>query len=140
MRMKPFNREVLYPDEPIVTLARADAAQFGLAAAANDRHRMRLCAHDSPENTLHEMIVALTNDAYVRPHKHFNKAESFHVIEGRGESRVGDRTLVWDRGDTFVAPPWHWITHDNPTGAPACLFQFNDEPAMRALGLFHEET
>ena len=64
----------------------------------------------------------------------------FHVIEGRGESRVGDRTLVWDRGDTFVAPPWHWITHDNPTGAPACLFQFNDEPAVRALGLFHEET
>jgi len=64
----------------------------------------------------------------------------FHVIEGRGESRVGDRTLAWERGDTFVAPPWHWITHDNATGVPACLFQFNDEPAVRALGLFHEET
>jgi gentisate 1,2-dioxygenase len=64
----------------------------------------------------------------------------FHVIEGRGESRVGDQTLAWERGDTFVAPPWHWITHDNPTGVPACLFQFNDEPAVRALGLFHEET
>ena len=64
----------------------------------------------------------------------------FHVIEGRGESRVGDQTLAWERGDTFVVPPWHWITHDNPTGAPACLFQFNDEPAVRALGLFQEET
>jgi len=48
--------------------------------------------------------------------------------------------LAWEKGDTFVAPPWHWITHDNPTGVPACLFQFNDEPAVRALGLFHEET
>ena len=64
----------------------------------------------------------------------------FHVIEGRGESRVGDRTLTWERGDTFVAPPWHWVRHVNDAGEPACLFQFNDEPAVRALGLFQEET
>jgi gentisate 1,2-dioxygenase len=64
----------------------------------------------------------------------------FHVIEGRGESGVGDRTLAWERGDTFVAPPWHWIEHRNAGDAPACVFQFNDEPAVRALGLFQEET
>ena len=52
--------------------------------------------------------------------------QSAEAGEGRGESRVGDRTLVWERGDTFVAPPWHWITHDNPTGVPACLFQSTD--------------
>jgi gentisate 1,2-dioxygenase len=64
----------------------------------------------------------------------------FHVLEGRGESHVGDRTLPWERGDTFVAPPWHWIAHTNPSGEPACLFQFNDEPAVRALGLWAEEV
>src|SRR5262249_28688690 len=64
----------------------------------------------------------------------------FHVIEGRGESRIGDRTLTWERGDTFVAPPWHWIEHANPGQAVACLFQFNDEPAVRALGLYREES
>jgi gentisate 1,2-dioxygenase len=64
----------------------------------------------------------------------------FHVIEGRGESRVGDIALAWERGDTFVAPPWHWISHANAGAAPACLFQFNDEPALRALGLYEEET
>ena len=64
----------------------------------------------------------------------------FHVIEGAGESRVGDRTLVWERGDTFVAPPWHWIEHHNASDTPACLFQFNDEPAVCALGLFQEES
>ncbi len=63
-----------------------------------------------------------------------------HVIEGRGESRVGDVTLTWERGDTFVAPPWHWVEHHNAGPAPACLFQFNDEPAVRALGLYDEET
>ena len=65
----------------------------------------------------------------------------YHVIEGRGESRVGDATLAWDQGDTFVAPPWHLVGHKNlAPSAPACLFQFNDEPVLRALGLWHEET
>jgi gentisate 1,2-dioxygenase len=65
----------------------------------------------------------------------------FHVVEGRGSSRIGETTLTWEPGDTFVAPPWHSIEHDNgaPT-EPACLFSFNDEPAVRALGLWQEET
>ena len=63
----------------------------------------------------------------------------FHVIEGAGESRIGDTTIAWERGDTFVAPPWHWVRHANAAAEPACLFQFNDEPAVRALGLYDEE-
>ena len=64
----------------------------------------------------------------------------FHVVEGCGESRIGDVTLAWERGDTFVAPPWHWVSHANAAVDPACLFQFTDEPALRALGLLQEET
>ncbi len=65
----------------------------------------------------------------------------FHVIEGRGESRIGDATVAWEAGDCFVAPPWHWIEHRNPSGsAPACLFQLTDEPALRSLGLWDEES
>jgi gentisate 1,2-dioxygenase len=64
----------------------------------------------------------------------------FHALEGQGRSRIGDTTLEWAVGDTFVAPPWHWIEHDNGSAAePACLFSFNDEPAVRALGLWQEE-
>ena len=64
----------------------------------------------------------------------------FHVIEGRGRSRIGETELPWEPGDTFVAPPWHWIEHDNGSAdEPACLFSFNDEPAIRALGLWQEE-
>lgn len=64
----------------------------------------------------------------------------YHVVEGEGESRVGESGFRWSRGDTFVAPPWHWVEHRNDSPAPACLFQFNDEPAVRALGLWQEET
>ncbi len=65
----------------------------------------------------------------------------FHVIEGRGESRVGDTTLTWEPGDCFAAPPWQWVEHRNASPAsPATLFHMNDEPAVRALGLWQEET
>src|SRR5262249_58848648 len=64
----------------------------------------------------------------------------FHVIEGPGESRIGDETLAWERGDCIAAPPGHWIQHRNlSAAAPACLFQVSDEPALRALGLWLEE-
>jgi gentisate 1,2-dioxygenase len=65
----------------------------------------------------------------------------YHVIEGRGQSRIGNRVFAWEQGDCFVAPPWHWIEHENhASSAPACLFQLNDEPALDALGLRHEEV
>jgi gentisate 1,2-dioxygenase len=64
----------------------------------------------------------------------------YQVLEGRGQSRIGDSTFTWEPGDTLVAPPWRWIAHANlSSSAPACLFQFNDEPAVRALGLWQEE-
>jgi gentisate 1,2-dioxygenase len=67
-------------------------------------------------------------------------AERRVVIEGRGTSRVGEAELTWEPGDTFVAPPWHGIEHDNGSaGEPACLFSFNDEPAIRALGRWQDE-
>jgi gentisate 1,2-dioxygenase len=65
----------------------------------------------------------------------------FHVVEGRGESLIGDTLVAWEQGDCFVAPPWHWIEHKNAAGAaPACLFHLTDEPALTALGLWREEV
>ena len=63
------------------------------------------------------------------------------AIEGRGESRIGEAVFAWERGDCLAAPPWQWIEHRNRSaGDPSCLFQLTDEPALRALGLWHEET
>jgi gentisate 1,2-dioxygenase len=64
----------------------------------------------------------------------------YHVIEGHGLSRVGETQLAWAPGDTFVAPPWHFTDHANSGDGPACLFQFNDEPVLRALALLQEES
>ncbi len=65
----------------------------------------------------------------------------YQAIEGHGESRIGETTLAWEQGDTFVAPPWQWVEHRNlSSGPPAALFSFSDEPALRSLGLWREET
>jgi gentisate 1,2-dioxygenase len=62
------------------------------------------------------------------------------VVEGRGESRIGDASFAWEPGDCLVAPPWQWLEHRNASSdAPAALFSFSDEPVLRALGLWHEE-
>ena len=49
---------------------------------AAPRGRVRLCAHRSNDDLLHEMIIVLSGQTYIRPHKHLQKSESFHVIEG----------------------------------------------------------
>ena len=42
----------------------------------------RICVHTSPKAKIHEMIVFHKKGAYVRPHKHLNRLESFHIIKG----------------------------------------------------------
>ncbi len=57
-------------------------------------NRVRLCAHKDPNDSIHEMIIVLGKDTYVRPHRHVNKTESFHVIEG-----AADAVFFDDNGD-----------------------------------------
>ncbi len=85
MRTRSLNDEVLYTDEPIVAVRRDDVAKL-IPQAAEVRHRrVRLCAHRGPLDPLHEMLIVLDRDTYIRPHKHLGKSESFHVIEGRAD-------------------------------------------------------
>lgn len=74
--------EVRYATDPVVLVGAEDVETLKAEAAHNARRRVRLCAHGSVEDTLHEMLIVHTNDTYVRPHRHLGKSESFHVIEG----------------------------------------------------------
>jgi gentisate 1,2-dioxygenase len=58
----------------------------------------------------------------------------FHVVEGAGETQVGDTKFQWKRGDTVVVPMWNWYEHR--ATADAQLFQMSDEPLMR-FGKFY---
>ena len=82
MRLRKLNDEVLVADEPIVRVSGADMAALKQQALTNPRQRIRICTHPDTGDRLHEMLIVHTRGTYVRPHKHLNKSESVHIIEG----------------------------------------------------------
>ena len=47
-----------------------------------EKKRARINFHQSSSDLVQEMIVAIHRDSFIPPHRHFNKSESFHLIEG----------------------------------------------------------
>ena len=45
--------------------------------------RARFCLHPSTDDLVQEMIIAFCRDSLVPPHRHVDRNESIHVIEGR---------------------------------------------------------
>lgn len=90
MQTKRHNDEVFIATDAIVKVRRQDISELRRLADANSRRRARLCAHRSTADPLHEMLIILSRATYVRPHKHFNKSESFHVLEGSLEVVIFD--------------------------------------------------
>ena len=81
MDARRINDEVYVSDGPIVKVSRDDVEELKRLAGRTPRQRVRLCAHHRAEDALHEMLIVLGRGTYVRPHRHVNKTESFHVIE-----------------------------------------------------------
>ncbi|MBU6187473.1 MAG: WbuC family cupin fold metalloprotein [Cyanobacteria bacterium REEB444] len=88
------NSEVLYSYEDVFTLSPQYLDELKQASLNNDRQRIRLCAHRSPDDSLHEMFIVHTNECYVRPHRHIGKIESMAILEGEV-----DVVLFHDNGD-----------------------------------------
>jgi cupin fold WbuC family metalloprotein len=80
--LKRINDEVFVAKEPIVVLGDEELAFIREKALSSPRQRSRICAHRHPEDLLHEMFIALSRQTYIQPHRHRQKSESFHIIEG----------------------------------------------------------
>ena len=76
------SEEVYYAGPGVTLVDDGTIAFLKDVARENERRRCRLCAHRDVGDSLHEMLIVHAQDAYVRPHKHLDKAESLHVIEG----------------------------------------------------------
>lgn len=74
--------EVLFNEKDVAKLDGDFIDGLIARAAQNPRKRMRLCLHKDIKDDVHEMIIAMAKESYVRPHKHIHKTESFHVIRG----------------------------------------------------------
>src|SRR3972149_4129081 len=135
MLLREISAEVLVADAPIVALTRDDVAALKVGAAKNPRRRIRVCAHRSGDDAVHEMLIVMAQGCYIRPHKHLEKSESFHVVEGALDVVIFD-----DEGQvTQVLPLGDYVS-----GAG---FYYRSDAALyhtvfirSAVVVFHETT
>jgi cupin fold WbuC family metalloprotein len=90
MNLEKKSDEVFVALDPIVKWGDEEIAFVKRTALASPRKRARICAHKSNDDALHEMIIAIAASSYIHPHRHIDKAESFHVIEGEVDVAVFD--------------------------------------------------
>ena len=135
MPLKEMNEEVFYMEERIPMIGPSEIDFLKQKVRENVRKRARLCAHRSVEDSVHEMFVALTKESYVRPHKHLQKSESFHIIQGAMELVLFD-----DEGRITEAIP----LADSASGGR--FYHRMSEPTFHTVRilsdflLFHETT
>ena len=77
-----INEVIKKGSEDIVTLGTADIEELLRIARKSKLNRARYVMHRTNQDAVQEMIIALTHQVYIKPHKHLNKMESFFIIEG----------------------------------------------------------
>jgi cupin fold WbuC family metalloprotein len=82
MTLRGVNDEVFQANGGICQIHSTDVAFLAAQARQNSRKRARICLHPDAEDRLHEMLIVLGRETYIRPHRHTGKSESFHVIDG----------------------------------------------------------
>jgi cupin fold WbuC family metalloprotein len=98
-----FKNDVLFAQNPFIKLRNQDIESLRAKVQDSRLKRVRLCAHLNIEDSLHEMFIALVKESYIRPHKHLNKVESLHILEGQADAvffdEKGNVTKVVSVGD-----------------------------------------
>ncbi len=90
MNLRKVNDEVFIAENAIVRCGDAEIAFLKRQAQASPRKRARICAHKTNDDALHEMVIVISAASYIHPHRHLDKSESFHIIEGKVDVAVFD--------------------------------------------------
>lgn len=80
-RWREVSPDVYYTDSIPVRATASDVRLLQEKARNSPRGRARLCAHPTPAAGLHEMLICLSQDTYIRPHRHY-KSESALILCG----------------------------------------------------------
>ena len=67
---------------PIASIGAEEIEFLRREVAGSPKGRIRINLHADDADLLHEMIIAIRPDSYIRPHKHPGKSEAFHVVHG----------------------------------------------------------
>lgn len=94
IRTRAVGSAVFYADEVPVNAGWEEIEFLKARVEGTVLKRIRLCAHSDVEDALHEMLIVLSKETYIRPAKHLGKAESLLVIEG-----VADAVFFDEQGE-----------------------------------------
>lgn len=135
IRVTEVNEEVLVTVDSIAKVTKKDIEWLKAKAAGNVRERVRLCAHQSTEDPVHEMLIVHTKGTYIRPHKHPNKSESFHIIEGALDIVIfdggGSVLEVIEMGEYSSGAQFYWRLSES---------HFHTVIPRSEIVVFHETT
>lgn len=113
---------VFMPREDIIRIGLGSIERIKIEARHAPRKRARINAHPGPDAPVQEMLIALDQHTYLRPHKHIEKSESFHVIEG-----IADVVIFDDEGDIIDVVPL------GPPPGPRCFYYRQSRPRFHTL-------
>ncbi|MBL4759666.1 MAG: WbuC family cupin fold metalloprotein [Mariprofundaceae bacterium] len=121
-RFEHVSEEIFYTQSDITVVSPNDIAALKDVARVNARNRVRICAHPDTDDALHEMIIVMMHGIYVPPHRHVDKSESFHIIEGQMKVVIfeddGQVQKIIDLGDVasgravfyrLASPKYHLV-------------------------------
>ncbi|MBI2664016.1 cupin fold metalloprotein, WbuC family [Candidatus Woesearchaeota archaeon] len=113
-RFRKASDEVYYAQDRIAD--KKDIELIKAKAQRSTQKKSRLCMHSTEGDKLQEMLIVHGKGTYVRPHKHVNKAESFHVVEGTARVIVfddnGKITKAFEIGDYESGKPFYCRMND----------------------------
>ncbi|WP_397569834.1 WbuC family cupin fold metalloprotein [Schlesneria sp. T3-172] len=75
-------KNVIVADSDIYVVEPETLQRLRQLAADSPLKRSRICLHRTSDDPIQEMVILFDRDTYVRVHRHRNKSESFHVVEG----------------------------------------------------------
>jgi len=120
---------------------RSALEQMKISNEWNECHGLKL-KYVNPENGGHAIPTMATFMQLLPKSFSGNEYRStdgtiYCVVEGEGETTIGEKKYPWSKGDIFVAPPWAKTRHT--TKNEAVLFSFSDRPVQEMLGLYREK-
>ncbi|MEQ8447690.1 MAG: cupin domain-containing protein [Pelagibacterium sp.] len=146
--MRPMHAEQHGGPSPVLayTKARAEDALDHMSALDPDPFDDTLLEYQNPMTggpalpTIGTAIQKLRPGMKGKPHRHTGSVV-YYIVRGQGKTTVEGDVFEWGKGDFIAVPPWAAHAHENRSSSDdAVMFQVNDIPALKALGLYRESA
>ena len=97
-------------------------------SVVKEKTNIRVSLHSSPDNLFHNMIIAQGDFTYNKPHKHVNKAETYHILYGEqlvvifnDDGTISDKFLM-SKEENMIYRFEKGIFHMTIPLTPCCIF------------------